>query len=291
MLPGLTGSGSNTSRACGMMKQRIACNFSRAARSYDQAATLQKRVAAKAMVLLFDRVSERAPEVLPVSSVLDLGTGTGGQCLPLSRQYPDAIIAGMDMAMGMLEYARQQNAHKSGISWCSGDIESLPFKNECFDLVFSSLAIQWCALDRVLSEVSQVLKPGGFFVFSTLAHSSLYELDYAWRAIGEPCRVNRFDDFQQQKHIIEQSDLQIQSLSLEPETLYYPDVFSQLRELKALGVNTVLSGQSGLMTRRKLHELRLAYEPFRTGHGLPLTYQVIYGVLQKPSLTRNLVYG
>ena len=70
-------------------------------------------------------------------------------------------------------------------------------------------------------------------------------------------------------------------MSLNPEVLFYPDVISLLRELKSLGVNTVLEGQRGLMTRSKLNQLQKAYELHRTDAGLPLTYQVIYGVLQK----------
>ena len=255
------------------VKRRIASNFSRAAGSYDRAATLQKRVAA--------RVVELMPESVPASTVLDMGTGTGNQCPVLAEKYSTASVVGMDMAMGMLEYARSQNIQKSRIHWCSGDIESLPFAAERFDLVCSSLAIQWCSLEGVLNEVFRVLKPGGYFVFSTLAEDSLFELDSAWRSINEPCRVNQFDSFEEQARAVNNGPLTVSSFSMEPETLFYPDVFSLLRELKSLGVNTVLGGAQGLITRSKLHRLQDAYEQHRSGSGLPLTYQVIYGLLQK----------
>lgn len=256
------------------VKQRIAYNFSRAARSYDQAATFQKKVAAHVLELL--------PELPSVSNSLDMGAGTGGQCQQLSLKYPQAAIIGMDMAMGMLRHAQYQNNGHKNIHWCSGDIESLPFGQASFDLVCSSLAIQWCSLNKVLAEVTRVLKPGGYFVFSTLAENSLYELDVAWRAIDEPMRVNQFDAFIHQSAIVDQSGMEVCLFSEIPETLYYPDVFSLLRELKSLGVNTVLAGQQGLMTRSKFLRLQHAYETCRTEAGLPLTYQVIYGVLRKP---------
>ena len=259
------------------VKRRIASNFSRAAGSYDRAATLQRRVAARVMELL--------PEYAPVTTVLDMGTGTGYQCAALCEKYSRASVVGMDMAMGMLDYARGQNRENSRIHWCSGDIEALPFADESFDLVCSSLAIQWCSLEGVLGEVSRVLKPGGYFVFSTLAENSLFELDTAWRAIKENSRVNQFDAFESQAKVVDNASLAVCSFSIEPETLFYPDVFSLLRELKSLGVNTVLGGQQGLITRSKLHGLQDAYEQYRTDDGLPLTYQVIYGVLQKPSFS------
>ena len=182
------------------VKQRIASNFSRAAGSYDRAATLQKRVAGG--------VVQRLPDLCGASAILDMGTGTGSQSQTLSSLYPDAQVVGMDMAMGMLEYARQQNSEQAGMQWCSGDIEALPFAGESFDLVYSSLAIQWCSLDRVLSEVARVLKPGGHFVFSTLAQSSLHELDQAWQSVNEPDRVNRFDAFEDQARTVDQGCLQ-----------------------------------------------------------------------------------
>ena len=255
------------------VKRRIASNFSRAAGSYDRAATLQKRVAA--------RVVELLPDSVPATAILDMGTGTGSQCPVLAEKYSGASIVGMDMAMGMLEYARSQNLQQSRIHWCSGDIESLPFTADSFDLVCSSLAIQWCSLEGVLNEVFRVLKPGGSFVFSTLAEDSLFELDSAWRSINEPCRVNQFDDFKEQARAVNNGPLSVSSLVIESEALFYPDVFSLLRELKSLGVNTVLGGTQGLMTRSKLHRLQEAYEQYRSSEGLPLTYQVIYGVLQK----------
>ena len=118
-------------------------------------------------------------------------------------------------------------------------------------------------------------------MFSTLAEDSLFELDSAWRSIDEPCRVNQFDSFDDQARVVDNGPFSVSSFSIESETLFYPDVFSLLRELKSLGVNTVLGGTQGLITRSKLHRLQGAYEQYRSSRGLPLTYQVIYGVLQK----------
>ncbi|WP_020584229.1 malonyl-ACP O-methyltransferase BioC [Endozoicomonas elysicola] len=263
------------------IKQRIAENFSRAAHSYDNAAVLQKRVAARTMLGLPAQLEKKnAPN--QIQRVIDLGAGTGLHSLTLADRYSDAMITGMDLAMGMLEFARQNAPDHPRLSWCSGDIESVPFQSNSIDLIYSSLAIQWCGFEQVLSEVGRVLKPGCSFVFSTLAEGSLQELNTAWCLAGERDRVNRFDRFEAQKQTVARSELIRQAFSLKAETLYYPDVITLLRSLKALGVNTVLAGKHGLVTRRRLDALKHAYEPLRQPEGLPLTYQVIYGVLQKP---------
>lgn len=262
------------------IKQRIAENFSRAAHSYDSAAVLQKRVAARTMLGLPAQLDKKNAPL--IQRVVDLGAGTGLHSLTLADRYSGAMITGMDLAMGMLEFARQNAHDHPRLSWCSGDIESIPFQSSSIDLIYSSLAIQWCGFEQVLREVGRVLKPGSSFVFSTLAEGSLQELNAAWCLAGERDRVNRFDDFKVQKRTVARSEFTQQAFSLKAETLYYPDVITLLRSLKALGVNTILSGKHGLVTRCKLDALKHAYESLRQPEGLPLTYQVIYGVLQKP---------
>ncbi|MRI31716.1 malonyl-[acyl-carrier protein] O-methyltransferase BioC [Endozoicomonas sp. OPT23] len=249
-------------------KQRVAANFSRAAETYDSAAALQKRVAARAML--------GVPAGFQPERVLDLGSGTGSQTSILKTTFSDAHVTGVDLAMGMLKHASSQELDAS---WCRGDIESLPFKNDSFDLVFSSLAIQWCELETVLSEVRRILKPGGLFVFSSLAKGTMVELNQAWQQVDSHVHINGFDPFSLQQQKVSNSALQQRSLMLQQETLYYPSVLTLLRELKALGVNTVHSAQQGLTTRARIQKLEQAYESSRTEVGLPLSYQVIYGTL------------
>ncbi|WP_051786050.1 malonyl-ACP O-methyltransferase BioC [Endozoicomonas numazuensis] len=252
-------------------KQRVAANFSRAASTYDSAAVLQNRVAARAMMGLS---TDSCPDY-----VLDLGSGTGSQTSLLSSHFPESYVTGLDLAMGMLKFARSQC---DSAAWCSGDIEALPFKSNSFDLVFSSLAIQWCSFETVLEEIYRVLQPGGVFVFSSLTSGTMAELGEAWQQVDSNVHINGFDSFEKQKQWILDSSFKQQSFKQQTETLYYSDLFQLLRELKALGVNTVHSRQPGLMTRGRLARLQEAYESFRVDAGLPLSYQVLYGILRKP---------
>ncbi|OQX33341.1 MAG: malonyl-[acyl-carrier protein] O-methyltransferase BioC [Oceanospirillales bacterium LUC14_002_19_P2] len=263
------------SALCPRHRQRIAENFSRAAKTYDSAATLQRIVARKAMLGL--------PSALELERILDLGSGTGRQTMELQQRYPAAQVVGMDMAMGMLQHAQRQLSAPA-FSWCAGDIEALPFASDCFDLVFSSLAIQWCeSLTSVLQEVQRILKPGGYFVFSSLASGSLMELAQAWRKVDGYSHINHYETLDVRTQQVAASGFESGSLKQQAEVLHYPDVNVLLKELRALGVNTVTEGaRQGLMTRRRLLLFRDAYETLRVPAGLPLTYQVVYGVLRKP---------
>ena len=167
--------------------------------------------------------------------------------------------------------------------WAIGDIEELPFEAEQqFDLVFSSLAIQWCEnLSEVLAQVQRVLKPGGWFVFSTLAAGSLHELKAAWKAVDDESHVNSYESVSRQRQRIAASDFNIMSLCQQTETLYYPSVLHLLREMKALGANTVVDREhKGLSGRQTLRNLSRGYKPYHSDKGFPVSYQVIYGVLQ-----------
>ena len=62
----------------------------------------------------------------------------------------------------------------------------LPFDDEAFDVVLSSLNLNWVNdLPRALSEVRRVLKPDGVFVGALLGAGTLGELQYAFAAAEE----------------------------------------------------------------------------------------------------------
>jgi len=63
----------------------------------------------------------------------------------------------------------------------------------------------------------------------------------------------------------------------------YARVRDLLDELKALGAHNMnRSRQPGLTSRRALQGMLQAYEAWRTEGVLPATYEVIFGVLEKP---------
>ena len=255
-------------------KQRIANSFSNAAETYDSLADLQREVGSQ----LLSYLPEQQPEEL-----LDLGCGTGYFTTLLKNKYPQAYLYNLDLALGMLQYARE-NRPAEYSSWLCADAENLPLADKSIGLIYSSLAIQWCEnLKQLFSEIQRVLKPGGKFVFATLGPETLSELKTAWAAADTHIHVNRFVDQQEvQNHICE--NLKLQSFEEEFKVLKYQELKGLTDELKGIGAHNMNSGQpTGLIGRERLRRFKAGYEEQRLSDGmLPATYQVFYVVVEKP---------
>lgn len=254
-------------------KRQVAASFSRAAASYDSVAELQRAVGSE---LLGRLPADRTP-----ARWLDLGCGTGYFSRALSERFDASEGLALDIAQGMLKHARPLGG---ATHFIAGDAERLPLQDASCDLVFSSLAVQWCADFRaVLSEAYRVLKPGGVLAFASLCVGTLYELRDSWRQVDGLVHVNRFREFGRYQQLCAGSGLNVISLQSCPHVLYYPDVRSLTHELKALGAHNLNPGRPGGLTgRARIMGLIDAYEQFRQAQGLPATYQVVYAVLEKP---------
>lgn len=246
--------------------------FDRASSHYESAAALQAQVSAE----LLERLGafDFRPHV-----VLDLGAGTGRVTRELKRRYRGALVVALDVAPGMLREARRHLSAWRRFERLCADAQRLPLKDASVDLVFSSLMLQWCEpLDEALAEVRRVLRPGGFFAFSTLGPDTLKELRAAWAQTDGLTHVNRFIDLHDVGDAVSRAGLAEPVLDVDHIELAYPDAVSLMRDLKTIGAHNVTAGRPRtLLGRSKLERMSRAYEAFRRGGKLPATYEVIYG--------------
>ena len=255
-------------------KRQVAASFSRAAESYDAVAELQRNVGTQLLA--------RLPASLQPRRWLDLGCGTGYFTRALAERFAQGEGLAVDIAEGMLRHARPQGG---AAHFIAGDAEALPLQSDNVELLFSSLALQWCAdFPRVLSEAQRVLHPGGVLAFSSLCVGTLQELRDSWLAVDGFVHVNRFRRFEDYQQLCAASGLQPLTLQRQAEVLHFADLRSLTTSLKDLGAHNLNPGRPGGLTgRSRIRALIEAYECFRLPQGLPATYQVVYGVLQKPS--------
>ncbi len=246
-------------------------SFDRASATYEAAAVLQARVADELLSRL--DVFEFLPGV-----VLDIGAGPGRAAAVLKQKYRRSLVIAMDLAPGMLQQARRHQRLFHRFQRVCADATRLPLAAACVDVVFSSLMLQWCDLDTAFAEARRVLKPDGFFTFSTFGPDTLKELRASWAEADGYNHVNQFMDMHDIGDALVRAGFTEPVLDVDRMQLTYEDVSALMRDLKTIGAHNVTAGRArGLTGKSRLQKMQTAYEAFRREGRLPASYEVIYG--------------
>ena len=106
-------------------------------------------------------------------NILDVATGTGDMAIAAAALLPKKIT-GVDIADGMLEVGRKKIAEKNLqqlITLQTGDSESMPFTNGEYDVVMCAYGVRnFEHLEKGLSEMNRVIRPGGKVVILEFSH-------------------------------------------------------------------------------------------------------------------------
>lgn len=112
---------------------------------------------------------------IPKSRILDIGCGTGiyFDVLSLCADRINAIDCSADMIQIAADYCRKNSL--KNIFPTVGSSMAIPFDDECFDLVMELDTLHHVTdLDKTLSEIYRILKPGGhFFLFEPNIYNPL----------------------------------------------------------------------------------------------------------------------
>jgi malonyl-CoA O-methyltransferase len=252
-------------------RHAVRTSFDRASSGYTAAAVLQANVADELLGRL--DAFEFRPGV-----VLDLGSGPGSSTAVLKHKYRHASVIALDLAPGMLQEARRHQRLFHRFQRVCADASRLPFADASVDLIFSNLMLQWCNVDSTFAEVRRVLKPEGFFAFSTFGPDTLKELRAAWAQVDDYHHVHQFIDMHDVGDALIRAGLMEPVLDVERVRLTYADVMGLMRDLKAIGAHNVAAGRArGLTGKSRLRKMQAAYDTFRCDGRLPATYEVVYG--------------
>lgn len=257
--------------------------FDRAAEGYEAVAVLQNEVC--------NRLLEKL-DIVKISplQILDAGTGTGFAIPALFKKYKKAQLVALDLSENMLDQAGRHGGFFRSPQRVCADIQNLPFEDNAFDLIFSSLSLQWCNnLAGAFLEAKRVLKPGGLFVFTTFGPDTLKELRYSWAQVDENNHVNDFIDMHDIGDALLREGFAEPVMEAEMLTVTYDCVDRLMHDLKAIGANVTASATQnknvahGLRGKSILQTVRQNYESFRRNDLLPATYEIIYGHTWKPA--------
>lgn len=113
------------------------------------------------------RVVNLVADIAP-RKVLDIATGTGDLAIQIAKREATAEVTGLDISPGMLEVGKRKVAERElqdRITMVVGDSEALPFEADSFDAITVAFGVRnFENLEKGLSEIHRVLRPGGRFV-------------------------------------------------------------------------------------------------------------------------------
>lgn len=219
---------------------------------------------------------------VPPGPAVDLGCGTAPFARRLQDRLPGHRWMALDLAPGMLAEARARGRLDEWKAICA-DAGALPFAAESVSLVWSSFALQWSASPAsALQEIARVLRPSGSACLAMPLAGSLRELREAWAAVDDRPHVNDLASARDWLGAIP-AGLALSEDRVLSFTEHYPDLGAIHRTLKGSGAHHVRGARSGLTGRERFRVLTRAYEQKRQPAGLPLTWEVLFLVLEKVS--------
>ncbi len=98
--------------------------------------------------------------------VLEVGSGRGGGADYINRYFKPNKMVGVDFSENAVNFCNQ-NYSLNGLSYETGNAESLPFPDNSFDVVINVESSHcYNSIENFLDQVKKVLCKGGYFLFA-----------------------------------------------------------------------------------------------------------------------------
>ena len=218
--------------------------FNLAASTYLEHACLQTQINQHLQNLI--------PELEQGALVLDCGAHSHD----LSPQLPNQNIISLDSAFEALSHNQNPNC-------LNADFSKLPFADNTFDLIFSSMALHWSEdINATLNHWSHLLKPTGQIALAIPVEGSCHEL---FDAMGRtPFQFHNVDQIQQLCH----DQLGQVNFEIKTFTAHFDSLFALLRYFQQTGCQVKSKGLF------KLDKLQSRYDTVNNFY--PLSFKVAF---------------
>ncbi|XP_008314706.1 arginine-hydroxylase NDUFAF5, mitochondrial [Cynoglossus semilaevis] len=233
---------------------------------------------------LADRVYDVA-RTFPLA--LDVGSGKSHIAPHLSKEVVERFYLA-DISEPVL---RRKKEGEIPTHCVVADEEFLPFGENTFDLVVSSLSIHWINnLPEAFKQIHQVLKPDGVFIGAMLGGDTLYELRCSLqlaeteREGGFSPHVSPYTSVSDLGHLLRQAGFNMLTVDVDDVVVHYPGMFEVMTDLQGMAESNCLWNRRALLHRDTMLAAAAVYKDMYSNEdgSVPATFEILYMIGWKP---------
>ncbi|KAF7461733.1 arginine-hydroxylase NDUFAF5, mitochondrial isoform X1 [Marmota monax] len=229
-----------------------------------------------------NRIADRIYDISrDFTLALDVGCGRGYIAQHLNKETVGKFFQ-TDIAENALKNSLETEIPTVSVL---ADEEFLPFRENTFDLVVSSLSLHWVNdLPRALEQIHYVLKPNGVFVGAMFGGDTLYELRCSLqlaeteREGGFSPHISPFTAVNDLGHLLGRAGFNTLTVDTDEIQVNYPGMFELMEDLQGMGESNCSWNRKALLHRETMLAAAAVYgEMYRNEDGsVPATYQIYY---------------
>lgn len=223
-----------------------------------------------------DQLADRLRDIKrDFATALDLGGGHGTTAFDPA---PETLVTA-DLSERLL-------ARMPGNPRVSADEEFLPFGENAFDLIASTLSLHWVNdLPGALVQIRGALKPDGLFLAAMLGGDTLIELRRAFLEAeaettgGTSPHTSPVADVADAGALLQRAGFALPVIDTDTITVTYADMFALMRELRGMGeANAVAARSRAGLRRDTLFAAAARYQELYGDEDgrIPATFQIIW---------------
>lgn len=246
--------------------------FHKSHQEYENHAHIQKKLVHDLLLLC---QKNQLPKYY--KSALEIGCGTGY----LTKSFLQNYDIGNLYLNDLYEDIKNNPKGDCVTHYLIGDIQKIKPTSQCFDLVFSSSALQWIyPLNDVLSLVHRSLKNDGYLVFSSYLSDNLWQIK---KLTHQGLDYYSFDEL---RRLLFLSGFELLSYEQQYDELLFDGVYDVLRHLKNTGVTANRDGF--VWNKQTLKQFDDDYQALaitkNNKNHYPLTYHSVLVVAKRRAL-------
>lgn len=237
-----------------------------------------------------ERVADRLCDILRFfPTALDLGAGKGYLSRHVTKDEIGKLYQ-LDSSEEMLKLCEPVDIITENVV---GDEELLPFDENYFDLIISSLSMHWINdLPGVLFQINRCLKEDGAFVGAMFGSDrTLYELRCSLqlaeieREGGFGQHISPFADLRDVGSLLQRAGLNLTTLDSDDIIIDYPSMFELMEDLKGMGENNCTWQRKPILQRDTMLAASAIYQEMygNEDNSIPATFRILYMIGWKKS--------